>query len=276
MDLGDRMKLYEKRYSGERFMPLLPVLARIDGRGFSRWTKGLQRPYDAGLSDLMMHTTKEMLKETHALVGYTQSDESSLLFFSDKIGSSIFFDGKVMKMVSVMTSIFSVVFHRDKHLFLSREKQLETPAFFDCRVWQVPNEVEAANYFLWREQDATKNSISMAASHYYSHKELQGVPSGVRQELLFQKGVNWNDYPDFFKRGSFVQKRNVERQLSETELFKLPEKHNLRQNPDLKVVRSEYVRVDMPPFGSVVDKIGVLFNGDEPKSLLMSGKDSEI
>lgn len=73
-DFGDRMKLYEMAEAGRKFMPLLPVIARIDGRSFSKFTKGLERPYDIRLSKLMVATTKFLVQETNANCGYTQSD----------------------------------------------------------------------------------------------------------------------------------------------------------------------------------------------------------
>jgi tRNA(His) 5'-end guanylyltransferase len=76
---------------------------------------------------------------------------------------------------------------------------------FDARVYVVPTLEEAVNSFLWREQDATKNSITMAASAYYSHNELMNKNGSEKQEMLFQKEVNWNDYPTFFIRVSYVQ-----------------------------------------------------------------------
>ena len=128
----------------------------------------------------------------------------------------------------------------------------------------MPTLSEASNVFLWREYDATKNSIQMAAHHYYSHKELLGKHTGDMQEMLFQKGINWNDYPAFFKRGSFFQRKKKMIKFSDVELENLPAKHAARTNPDLKVERSVIEEVNMPPFGKVTNRVGVIFNGEEP------------
>ncbi|KKL92895.1 hypothetical protein LCGC14_1880070, partial [marine sediment metagenome] len=104
-NFGDRMKMYEKAESGRRFMPLLPVYARLDGRSFSRFTKGFNRPYDKRMSEAMIDTTKYLVEETNALIGYSQSDEISLVWYSDSIDSQIFFDGKIQKMVSVLAAL---------------------------------------------------------------------------------------------------------------------------------------------------------------------------
>lgn len=141
-----------------------------------------------------------------------------------------------------------------------------SPALFDCRVWTTPTLDEAANVFLWRERDATKNSISMAARCYYSHKELLNKSGSEMQEMLFQKGVNWNDYPDFFKRGTFVQRRTRCSVLTPSELEALPPLHDARKSPDLMVMRSEVCVIEMPPFNKVKNRVAVLFDGTDPVS----------
>ena len=102
----------------------------------------------------------------------------------------------------------------------------------------------------------------MAAQHYYSHKELDGVSSSEKQELLFQKGVNWNDYPDFFKRGTFIQRRKKFITLTDEELARIPEKH--RPARDQKVERTQVIVIPMPPFGKVSNREGVIFDGEDP------------
>lgn len=138
-------------------------------------------------------------------------------------------------------------------------------AVFDNRVWAVPNQEEAANTFLWRERDASKNSVSMAARALYSHAQLQDKSGSEMQEMLFQKGINWNDYPAFFKRGTFVLRRTVSRRFTPDELAVLPERHEARMNPDLVIDRTEVRPVEMPSFGKVLNRVGVLFAGEEPR-----------
>ncbi len=229
---GDRMKIYEQRESGRRLMPLTPAVVRLDGRGFSRFCQGLTRPYDPRLSKLMIETTKYLVAESSALCGYTQSDEISLLLYSDGSKSQIFFDGKIQKLNSVLASMATAYFNHHKNT--SIPEKASTLATFDSRTWSVPTREEAANVFLWRERDATKNSISMAAREFYSHEELLGKSANELQEMIFQKGVNWNDYPAYFKRGVFVQ-----RQAAPAEL-------------------------EMPPFDKVTNRVEVLFEGQAP------------
>lgn len=260
--LGDRMKRYERMEAGRRFLPLLPICARIDGKRFSRFTQGLARPYDPRLSRLMIDVTRFLVEESHARVGYTQSDEISLLYHSDSPDVQVFLDGRVQKMTSILASMATARFNALLPGCLP-EKAGQI-AFFDCRVWGVPSREEAANAFLWREQDATKNSISMAARCHYSHTTLHGKNGAEMQEMLFQKGVNWNDYPAFFKRGSYVQRRVVRRPFRAEELAALPPQHDAHRNPDLVIERSETLVLDVPPLARISNRVEVLFDGAEP------------
>lgn len=264
-DFGDRMKEYELLESGRKFIPLLPVYARIDGRSFSKFTQGFDRPYDLRISRAMIETTKFLVEKTHALIGYTQSDEISLVWQQETYDSELMFDGKIQKMVSVLAGMASskfnhVCFEQGGLLFDRADKLIPV---FDCRVFQLPNRGEAANAFLWREKDATKNSISMAARHFYPHKELQGKSSPEMQEMIFQKGQNFNDYPAFFKRGTFIRRKTEERPFTPAEYNKIPEKH--RPAPDTLVTRSSIVEMDMPVFTKVINRVPVIFDGAEPE-----------
>jgi tRNA(His) 5'-end guanylyltransferase len=283
MDLDTRMKLFEKQMAGGRCMPLLPILARIDGKSFHTWTRDLERPYDRRLRDLFIATTKFLVEETQARVGYTQSDEISLMWYSDDIESQVFFDGKIHKMVSVLASMTTGFFNREvanckDELVVYRPHcakvgipaPLPSPlttknrslAFFDCRVWQVPTLEEAANAFVWRELDATRNSIQMAAQAVYSHKELLNKNNSEMQEMLHAKGVNWNDYPDWAKRGTYVQRKKCVRLLTPEERERIPEQY--RPAADAQVERSDTFVLSLPPITRISNRARVLFWGDEP------------
>jgi hypothetical protein len=106
----------------------------------------------------------------------------------------------------------------------------------------------------------------MAAREHYSHQELMGKTSNEIQEMLFQKGVNWNDYPAFFKRGTFVQRRRVRRAYAAEELAQLPPRHEAHANPDLAIERSEIDCVEMPPFDKVTNRVEVIFEGAAPET----------
>lgn len=260
---GDRMKMYENQTCGIKMLPRIPVIARLDGKGFSKFTKGLKRPYDERLSMLMIELTKYLVKETNANCGYTQSDEITLMWYVDDPNSSIYFNGRYFKMVSDLSAMASVFFNRKLSEYLP-EKSDKWPRF-DCRVFNVPTLDEAVNTFLWREKDATKNSITMAASEFYSHNQLHKKTGGEKQEMLFQKGINWNDYHTFFKRGSYVQRKRVFRKFTSDELDRLPKKHQARKNPDLMIERWVIDVIDLPPLMKVKNKVDVIVFGADPQ-----------
>ena len=277
--LGDRMKRFEGIEADRRFLPMLPVCARLDGKCFSSFTRGLERPFDKNLHGLMVDVTKYLVEETNANMGYTQSDEISIVWYSDKYESRIFFDGRIQKMNSVLASMCSVKFNKAMQEMwdnffkagagMDILKQWDKRRFlipvFDSRVWTVPNCDEAVNTFLWRENDCLKNSISQAASHYYSHKELMGKNGSEKQEMLHKKGVNFNDYPVWFKKGSYFQRRKVVRRFTVEEWDRLPPKHEARNNPNLRVERVEVIELDMPILSKVVNRVDVFFKGERPK-----------
>lgn len=258
-DLGDRMKEYELAEAGRVFMPLVPIMARIDGRCFSGFTHGLERPYDRRMTRAMVATTLALVGETNACMGYTQSDEITLAWHSTDRKSQIWFGGRVAKMTSQLAALATLHFYR--FILNVLPEYADKLPTFDARVWTVPNRTEGANVFVWREWDATKNSIIMAASEHYSHKQLMGKNGSEKQEMLFQKGINWNDYPAEFKRGTYVQRRMVTKAFSAEELDRLPPEHAARTNPDLVVERHEIAVLDMPPITSVANREDVIFDG---------------
>jgi tRNA(His) 5'-end guanylyltransferase len=227
--LGDRMKAYEGRLRTEA-LPQTPLVVRLDGRAFSGLTQGMERPFDLRFTRTMQRVAQDLLAESDlATLSYTQSDEISVLFDHSDWRRDMWFGGRVQKLASVMASLATARFNR----YLQEEMGMAAPeGLFDARVIQLPNWTEAYNYLVWRERDATKNSISMAAHQHYSQSELYGVSQDERQEMLFQAGVNWNDYPASFKRGTYFGVVEYEDGYTAEELEGLPEKHHARTDPE--------------------------------------------
>lgn len=258
--LGDRIKGYEAAETGRCFLPLLPVVARLDGRCFSTFTAGMDRPFDFRMQRAMIETAKHLVEKTHPLIAYTQSDEITLVW-EQRERSSIFFDGIIFKMTSVLAAMATARF-LVYALQTWPEKAARALPEFDCRVFQVPTRDEAANAVLWREQDATKNAITQAAQAYYSHKQLHGKSGAEKQDMLWVKGVNFNDYPSAFKRGTFLRRVTEERPLTDEELARIPE----RYRPDGPVLRSRVAELEVPPFGKVLNRVGFIFEGEDPRT----------
>jgi len=221
MNLGDRMKQYES-VSKTGLIHRMPVIIRLDGCHFHTFTKGFEKPFDEILMSSMMKTMKCLCSNIQGCVfGYTESDEISLVLIDyKKLNSSAWYDNEVQKICSVAASLCTLAFNRifraevhshvpeyfndkEKGKCLSAyNKALECGATFDCRAFNLPKE-EVCNYFIWRQQDATRNSIQSLAQSKFSHKELQGLSCDKLQDKLFNEcGINWNDLETFKKRGT--------------------------------------------------------------------------
>jgi len=239
--LGDRLKQQEQVEAGRRADHGAPLMARLDGRAFHTFTRGLPRPYDVRLSSLMIDTARYLVEQTHARVGYTQSDEISLVWWNDDPAaeSTYLFDGKIQKLTSVLAAMASAYFTR--YLPERIPEKADQLAMFDCRVWNVPTKHEAFLNFLWRQDDAIKNSISMAAQAHFSHKRLHAVDSESKKQLLRELNKPWEDEPTFFKSGTFVRRETQMRPISAEQLAKIPEKYR----PSGPVARTSVVNMDL-------------------------------
>jgi len=235
--LGDRMKGYEAPSTTRKAFKGQPLIVRLDGKSFHTYTKGLSRPYDERLSWCMEHTMLSLVDRFQARVGYTQSDEITLAWYHAPHETPEYpFDGRFQKLESLLAAYCSVKFNHFTGLRLAGHSG---EPIFDARAFVVPNIKEAYHAFLRRQQDATKNAISMAAHTYFSHKSLQGQDGPTMQERLFsEKGINFNDYPAFFKRGVFGKRHKVLRELSPAELARIPEAHRPTEPVERTVVTS--------------------------------------
>jgi len=259
MNLAERMKMYEKLNS-QKLMTGLPAMARLDGKNFSKFTKSLAKPYDKRLSKLMIELSKFLTSETNAILSYTQSDEITLMWYNKENPAGIFYEGKVQKMIGELTALATGFFNRELINYLPEKVSTTSFPRFDARVWNVPSLEEAANSFLYRERDCVKNSISMVAQSEYSHKKLEGKNGSDKQDMLMEKGINWNDYPDFFKRGSYIQRVKKLIPFSAEEIEKLPAKHAARKNPDLQIERNVVEVLHLEPLDKIENKVETLFN----------------
>lgn len=222
--LGDRMKnSYENR--GKQFLTRRTnTIIRLDGKSFSRWTKGLVKPFDEGLIEDMQEVTKFLCENIQgAKCGYTQSDEITILLTDyDSLDTSMWFDGNVQKITSISASLATAKFNELRQIRHMKNFNISVKgigeisleyclnnfklAYFDSRVFQIPEKEEVVNCFLWRQRDAEKNSVAMLAQSLYSHSELHKKNGSDMQEMCFQKGHNWNNLNFSKKRGSFIIK----------------------------------------------------------------------
>ena len=224
-DLGTRMKLYYETIPKTRLMRRCPVAIRIDGKAFHTFTRGFDKPFDEVLVKSMQNTMKYLCENIQGCVfGYTQSDEITLILLDyQTLDTDAWFDYEVQKMCSIAASIATMAFNKyfaeEVDLYNSNPNNSAIQAnwyiaaklkgaMFDARVFNIPKE-EVTNLVYWRQLDAARNSVQMVGQANFSHKELQGKSCNDIQDMLMtEKGINWNDFPTYLKRGSACIKKD--------------------------------------------------------------------
>ena len=210
-DFDKEMRKYEE--SLDQFvLSDMYIVTRLDGRSFTRLTKEIckfEAPFDVRFRDLMVETVKHLMTKSgfKIVYGYTESDEISLLFRSDENS----FARKVRKINTTLSGEASAVFSLN----------LGKVATFDCRVIPLPSLDRVADYFIWRQEDSHRNSLN-AHCYWALRKEgktqneandaLEGKSVPFKNELLFQKGINYNDLPHWQKRGVGVRFEEYEKE----------------------------------------------------------------
>ena len=209
-EFDTKMRVYEKSLD-QIIPPENYILARIDGRNFTRLTKEIcqfETPFDKRFNQMMVQTVKTLVADTgmEIIYGYTQSDEISLLFAQN----AQVFGRKVRKLNSILAGTASAKFS----LLLGQ------PAVFDCRIIPLPNQELVTDYFRWRMEDAHRNCLNSwcywilrkeGASPTNASNKLKNKSKAFKNELLFQLGINFNDLPVWQRRGVGVYWREYQK-----------------------------------------------------------------
>lgn len=202
-ELDSNLRQYE--VANDRTIPPgFFVVARLDGRGFTRLTKetlDLEAPYDERFRDAMIQTMMRLMDcGFRCVFAYAQSDEISLLFHPED-GT---FDRKHRKWLSILAGEASAALS----LAVNRH------AVMDCRLSEMPSASTVVDYFSWRMEDASRNCLN---SHCYwmlrkrgagvdeATRSLCGLSTSAKHDMLFEAGVNFNDLPTWQKRGYAVR-----------------------------------------------------------------------
>jgi tRNA(His) 5'-end guanylyltransferase len=234
--LGDKLKAFER--AGETFPTGdKPIVIRLDGKNFSKFTKrnNFVKPFDLPFATMMLKTTQDLVDYCDADIGYTQSDEITLILTKKHQNHELFFGGRFQKLASVLASLATYKFN-----VLLNAIDIDSMALFDCRVFEVPDKETAIECLDWRAEDCRRNSVSCLAQSQFSHKELHGVSCRDMKLMLKNNDTPWEDIQDIFKNGSYIKRHKVKAKFTTEELEALPEKHQARQNPDLEFERTEY------------------------------------
>lgn len=174
------------------------AVLRLDGRGFTRFTDGrCEKPFDPAFHGWMVAAARAVLADFGGVFAYTESDEASVLLPRDWA----LFDREVEKAVSVAAGLASGVF----------SLACGAAAHFDARVVVAPADEQVVDYFRWRQADATRCALN-GWCYWTLRKEgldaravtaqLSGLSVADKNELLFRRGVNFNDLPAWQRRGT--------------------------------------------------------------------------
>jgi tRNA(His) 5'-end guanylyltransferase len=239
--LGDRMKTYEKKFN-ENIQPNESFIVRLDGKNFSKFTKGFQKPFDDMFIKTMCLTMKDLVKKFDAQTGYTHSDEITLIFNKvmfnenenedDKIRCHAH-NGRIQKIISLAASYCSIKFNHHlntlmneyvgsyvyKDTFIGIIKNNEQ--IFDARViiFNEKNEYEIVNHQIWRSvQDCERNAILGYAHTIFGHKKIMNKHCGeLKDMLLAEKNINWDNISIYLRHGVYCKKMLVEKKINENE-----------------------------------------------------------
>ena len=230
--LAKRMKKYYEEVPKTRLIRRMPVCIRLDGKAFHTFLKGFKKPFDDIFIKTMQDTMRYLCQNIQGCVlGYSQSDEISLILIDyQKLTTSAWFDYNVQKICSVSSSMATLAFNKllknnvDEYRFSKWDgilkyedgeneyiktllRAVDEGAMFDSRCFNIPKE-DVANLIFWRQFDASNNSVQMVGQAYFTQEELNNKNTNQIQDMLMtQKGINWNDYPIYQKRGSCCIKR---------------------------------------------------------------------
>ena len=209
-DLDLKMRVYETSHD-RCVLPNMYIVARIDGRSFTKLTKEIQKfkaPFDERFRDLMVETVKHLMNCGFKVIyGYTESDEISLLFHHNEVA----FSRKTRKFISLLAGEASAKF----------SSMLGDVGAFDCRLSELPNKKLVEDYFRWRNEDAHRNALNAHCywrlrQDSYSQNEatskIEGLSIAAKNELLFQYGINFNELPNWQKRGIGIYWKDVKKE----------------------------------------------------------------
>ena len=223
-DYEDRNKYYLPRRTN--------AIIRIDGKNFSKYTKGLKDPYDEDMIRAMEETMKSLCKEIQGVkFGYTQSDEINLLLKDDdKPTTEAFYDNNIQKMASISASMTTAFFNH----FMSMFSDHQELACFDARVFTIPQLVEFENYFIWINKDGIRNSINSYGRSVFSHKQLENKNTKEIIEMCSNENKEWEEEIEEYKYGSICYKKENLKDLDRKKWVVTPAFNFIHERDDFK------------------------------------------
>lgn len=244
--LGDTLKGIE-RNNQQHLSDMFPVYARLDGKKFSKFTRGMDKPFDDAFNQMMTELCHVLVEETNAKLVYHQSDEISLYWDTT---NDMMYGGRKDKMVGELCGLAA-----SKFMQLTQEcfpDKVERFPRFDCRIFNV-DQSTAVDFFMWRQMDCIKNSVSQLASAYFSHKKLLHVTTNMRKQMLNDINKPWEELNPMYKYGTFLRKEQELQDIDKTHIDPIYH-HNV---PD-KALRNVIKRRIYSPIQQFDDKLELL------------------
>ena len=257
--LGDELKRIETDEAGRGPAPGDAVVVRVDGVGFSKFTRGFERPFDSRIAAAMDAATVAVVDRLHPVIAYTQSDEISFVFFDDE--QPVAYDGRYHKLASVCASLATGAFLR-AGLRLFPERLENVTPIFDGRAVGMSREL-AARTVEWREIDARRNSVSMAAHSVFGSHGIHARNSADMKDMLRAEVFEMSDYPERFLRGAFFRREKIHSVRSQEDLDRIPEAYRAAA----AAVKHRTMTIQLtglPPLSVIENLEEFIFEGDDP------------
>lgn len=263
--LGDKVKAFEDVENDRCFAPNSFLLARVDGRAFHTFTKGMSKPVDLWVLNSMIQATIDVAADFKSRLAYVQSDEATFCWhYESSSTEALPFNGREQKLCSSIAAGFSSAFMNalitsdpQRYLNLGR-----VPSF-DCRIWEVPGWGAQVDAFFWREKDAVKNAVSTAACTVASAKELAGLKHRERLALLEARGFDWEGLPLAFRCGAYVRRISRMCEIDAEIIAKIP--HDKRLAPGTLFMRHETaIDSNLLSINQLYNECEFLVHGIEP------------
>ena len=212
MSVKDEMREMEQAGEDQPLDPRKPIYLRIDGKNFSKMVKKwkLQQPLDTDFSTAMIGTTRILCTQAQGSVfGYTQSDEITIFLMPQNDKSEVWFNGRREKLVSIsasmVTSVFNFLNNKDAMERGVSIYDLKDQASFDCRARNIDKEM-ILSYLIWRVRDSYKNAVTKISRSQFSHRQLNGIDTKTKEEMMAERGFPISDYPNHMLYGTFFYK----------------------------------------------------------------------
>lgn len=213
LKLKDRIESYQTQ-ADLKLLNKLPIIVVVNGRSFAKTTSLLDKPYSKTFAECMMSTVLKLCNEVEGVIfAYHHNDEIVLILRNDQsLDTEPWFDNKVQKLTSIISSIATLHFNNCVHAV---DMSLLGEAYFTTQIFTVPNIAEAINTIIYKQQQNFYTSIQVACFYELLKKYdkisikdmMQGLSFEEKVELLLQEcDVDFNHYPITFRRGAACYK----------------------------------------------------------------------